>query len=74
MTRFTQIAAALAVGAFVVSLSPIVTATPAAAEKMSKAEKKKMRADCRAQVKEKGLKGVKKLKATLNCYRGKPID
>ena len=58
MTRFIPIAAAFALGAFVVSLSPIVAATPAGAATLK---------ECRAKAKEEGLKGTKYLRSVYRC-------
>jgi hypothetical protein len=70
MTRLTQLAMALAVGAFM--LSPIVGVTSADAAKMTKEEKaaaKAKKADCKAKSKEeKGLRARRK--AYNECMKG----
>jgi len=71
MTRLTQIATALAVGALV--LSPIVGATSADAAKMTKEERaayKAKQADCKAKAKEQKLHLVKRYRFIKECMKG----
>jgi len=70
MTRLSQLAMALAVGAFM--LSPVVGVTSADAAKMTKEEKaaaKQKKADCKAKSKEtKGI--IARRKAYKECMKG----
>ena len=71
MTRLTQIATALAIGALM--LSPIVGATSAdAAKKMTTEEKaayKAKQTDCKAKAKEQKLHLVKRYKFIKECMK-----
>jgi hypothetical protein len=71
MTRLTQFATALAIGALV--LSPIVGATSADAARMTKEERaayKAKKAECSAKAKEQKLHLVKRYRFIKECLKG----
>ena len=71
MTRLTQLAAALAIGA--VALSPIATVTSAGAAAMTKEQRaahKAKEADCKMKAKEQKLHLIKRHRFLKECMKG----